>query len=93
MSILGEERTWNLVALGSAALAGIAMRSLLQSGWQLYRGEEPPDNPAARSVEWRDALVWSIAVGAAAGVARMLGERSAAAGWKKLRGDYPKGMG
>lgn len=90
---LGEERVWDMVALGSAALAGVAIRQALQGGWKLLKRDEPPTNPAARSVGWPDALAWTLAVGAAVGVGRMLAERGAAAGWRKVRGRYPKGLG
>ena len=89
---LDEERTWDLVALGSSVLAGIAIRQALQEGWKLLKRDDPPMNPAARSVGWPDALVWTLAMGAAVGVGRMLAERGAAAGWRKVRGRYPKGL-
>ena len=88
----GEERAWDLVAVGSTVLAGIATRQLLQSGWELFMREEPPTNPAARSVSWGEALGWAVAVGAAVGAARVLAERGAAAGWRKARGRYPDGL-
>lgn len=88
----GEERAWNLVALGSTVLAGIAVRQLLQSSWETVTKEEPPTNPAAVSVSWAEALTWATAVGAAVGAARVLAERGAAAGWKKARGSYPEGL-
>lgn len=96
MSLLGdaldEQRAWNVIAVASAALAGLAVRQALQTTWEKWKDEEPPTNPAARSVDWGEALVWSVAVGAAVGVGRMLAERGAAAGWQKVRGRYPKGL-
>ncbi|NIP78162.1 MAG: DUF4235 domain-containing protein [Gemmatimonadetes bacterium] len=92
MSILDDEKTWDVVALASATLAAVATRQILKSGWTLFRGDEPPENPAARSVGWGDALAWTLATGAMVGVARLLGRRSAAAGWKKVRGRYPAGL-
>ena len=89
---LDEHRAWNVVAVVTAGLAGLAVRQALQTGWELWKQEEPPTNPAARSVDWAEALTWSIAVGAAVGVGRMLAERGAAAGWQKVRGRYPKGL-
>lgn len=88
----GEERLWDAVAVGSAVVAGFAVRQALQAGWKLWKEDEPPKNPAARSVDWMDALAWTVGVGAAVGVGRMLAERGAAAGWRKVRGRYPKGL-
>lgn len=89
---LGEERTWHLVALVSAGLMGIAARKLLENSWQVVKRNEPPKNPAARSVDWSEALAWTAASGLAMGVGRLLAQRGAAAGWKKVHGRYPKGL-
>lgn len=88
----GEERAWSVVALLTAGVAGIAVRNLLESGWEKIKDDEPPENPAARSVGWPDALAWTVATGVAVGVGRLLAQRGAAAGWKKVRGRYPKGL-
>lgn len=90
--MIGEEHMWNIVAMGSAALAAIAIRNLLETGWEVVKHDEPPKNPAARSVDWGDALAWSIATGVAMGVGRMLAQRGAAAGWNRMKGHYPKGL-
>lgn len=87
-----EERVWDAVALGSAALAAVAVRQGLQKGWEYFMEEEPPVNPAARSVGWGDALAWSVAMGVAVGLGRLIAERGAAAGWRKLKGRYPEGL-
>lgn len=90
--MLDDETAWNLVALASAALAGIAVRNLLEGGWELVKHDEPPENPAARSVDWGEALAWTVASGVAVGVGRLLAKRGAAAGWKKVKGHYPTGL-
>lgn len=92
MSWMDEENAWQVVAVGSAALAGIGARSLMQTGWKVFRGGEPPENPAARSVEWKEAIAWTVATGVVVGLMRMLAERGAASGWKKVKGRYPKGL-
>ena len=92
MDLMDDERTWQIVAVGSAALAGIAARNIMQTGWKLARHEDPPDNPAARSVSWTDAILWTVGTGMVVGLTRMLAERGAAAGWKRLRGRYPAGL-
>ena len=92
MSWMDDETAWQVVAVGSAALAGIGARSLMQSGWKLFRGSEPPENPAARSVDWSEALMWSVGTGVLVGLTRLLAERGAASGWRKVRGRYPEGL-
>lgn len=87
-----EERAWQILAVGSAALAGIAARALMQGGWKVVRGGEPPENPAARSVGWGEAIAWTVVTGVIVGVMRLVAERGAASGWKAVRGHYPKGL-
>lgn len=90
--MVDDEKAWNIVALVSAGLAGIAVRNLLESGWETVKRDEPPQNPAARSVDWSEAVAWTVATGVAVGLGRLLAQRGAAAGWKKVRGRYPKGL-
>lgn len=89
---MDEEKAWQIVAVASAAMAGIAARNIMQHGWKVFRRDEPPENPAALSVSWTDAILWTAGTGAVVGLTRMLAERGAAAGWRELRGDYPPGL-
>lgn len=90
--LVDDERAWNVVALVSAGVAGIAVRNLLETSWEMVTHEEPPQNPAARSVDWSEALAWTVATGVAVGLGRLLAQRGAAAGWKKMSGHYPRGL-
>ena len=92
MSWMDDETAWQVVAVGSAALAGIGARQLMNSGWKLVRGGEPPENPAARSVDWPEAIAWTVVTGVVVGLMRLLAERGAATGWQRAKGHYPKGL-
>lgn len=83
---------WRILGGVSAALAGIAARKLLTTGWQKTTGRNPPANPAAPGTEWREALPFAIASGAVMGLARMLATRRAAGYYKKSTGHLPAGM-
>jgi hypothetical protein len=89
---VNEDRAWSLVAMASGALAGLAVRQALEAGWQLVQNEEPPENPASRRVGWGSALAWAVATSVAMGVAQVVAQRGAAAGWRKVRGTYPKSL-
>ena len=89
---MDDRKVWEGIAIATAAAAGIGARHLMRGGWKMWRNDEPPDNPAARSVSWGDALAWTAVTGITIGLARMLAERGAAAAWKKARGRYPKGL-
>lgn len=74
----------SVLVSATAVLAAVATRRGLKALWKNRRGCDPPDNPSAMGVAWSDVLVWAAAVGAAAGVARVLGRRSASAAARKL---------
>jgi hypothetical protein len=90
--VFEEKNVWNAVALAAAAATGVAVRNALELAWESVRGDEPPENPAARSVSWGDALAWTLVTGVAVGLGRLLAQRGAAAGWKSVKGRYPKGL-
>jgi hypothetical protein len=87
-----KRRLWELSALVSGMAAAAACRKLMTVLWRVSRNEDPPGNPAARHVRWRDALVWSISLGVGAGVSRLVAERGAAAAWEVAVGSRPPGL-
>lgn len=92
MGMTMEKLAWKIAGLGSAVVAGIAMRKALTTGWEKARHQQPPMNPAAPGTSWGEALAWTMAVGAGVGVARMVASRAAAAGWQKATGSLPPGL-
>lgn len=90
--MIDDDHAWQIIAMVSAGVAGIAARKLLEGSWQVVKRDEPPQNPAARSVDWSEAIAWTVASGLAMGVGRLLAQRGAAAGWKKVYGHYPRGL-
>lgn len=84
-----NELAWKGVAVLSGTLAAAAVRRLAVTTWRTTTHEDPPANPAARDVSWRDALIWTSAVAVGAAVARVVAQRGAAAVWEKATGDPP----
>jgi hypothetical protein len=88
-----ERVRWAALSKVSAVAGAIATRKLLQLVWPA--GDDstgPPFNPADRRVTWTTALQWGIAAGVGAGVARVLSQRAAAAGWEAATGSPPPGL-
>lgn len=88
-----ERIRWAALSNASAVLGAIATRKLLQAVWPA--GDDatgPPFNPADRRVGWSTALQWGIAAGVGAGIARVLSQRAAAAGWEAATGSAPPGL-
>lgn len=83
---------WRLLGGLSAILAGIAARKVLTKGWQAATGNNPPANPAAPGTQWREAIPFALASGAAMGLARMFATRKAAGYYRKSTGHLPPGM-
>ena len=81
--------TYNLLAAGAAILAARIVRSGLEKGWERINKDVAPENPADPETSWKEAIVWSVATGVAVGVARMLAQRGAAAGWSRVMGYNP----
>lgn len=85
-----DDRTaWAAFAAGAAMLGGVAVRQGLQQAWKLVKHEDPPLDPSASDVPWRDAIIWTVATGALVGLGRLVARRSAAAGWERLTGGTP----
>jgi hypothetical protein len=78
-----------MLAMASGALAAAAVRRVAVTTWRSTHDGEPPENPAARDVAWRDALIWTTSVAVGAAVARVVAQRGAAAAWERATGDPP----
>lgn len=85
-----ESFSWKALSVASGALAAIAVRKLLSAMWP--GSSEPPLNPADRRIDWTSAMVWGVASGIGAGVARVVSKRTAAAAWEKATGNPPPGI-
>jgi hypothetical protein len=84
-----EEVRWGLIGAASALVAGVALRQAIKLGWRMYYDKEPPHNPYALDVTWKEALLWSGTTGLAVGLARMIGRRGAAGAYRRITGHHP----
>jgi hypothetical protein len=84
-----DEYKWFLISTAAAAGASFLMRNSIELTWKHMRGQDPPKNPASHDVTWGDAIAWTVATGVCSGLARLVAERSAASGWKRLKGEFP----
>jgi hypothetical protein len=84
-----RELAWQGIAAATGTLAAIAVRRAAITTWRSTKHADPPENPAARGVGWREALTWATAVAVGAAVARVVAQRGAAAAWERATGDPP----
>jgi Protein of unknown function (DUF4235) len=84
-----DRRIWQVLAAVAGMVAAAAVRRIAVTTWQATKHEDPPENPAAGDVGWRDALTWGVAIGVGAGVARVVAQRGVAKAWERATGDPP----
>lgn len=87
-----DQAGWKLVSQGSAIVGAIATRKVLQALWPGESELGPPFNPADRRVGWPIAVQWAIAASVGVGLARLVSQRVAAAGWEAATGASPPGL-
>ena len=80
---------WAIVAGGAAMLAGAVVQRALNSGWRAVTHEDPPHVKELPIEPWRKALTFTLASAITAGLATLLSQRGAAAGWEKVTGEPP----
>ena len=85
-----EDKLWNGLASGVSVGAVVVTKPLVEGLWRLVFRREPPGNPASRDTTWSDALLWALLAGALVGVIRLLAQRAAAEGWRRVQGSYPR---
>lgn len=88
----GQKVAWKATSLATGFAVALLVRTVLQKGWTAATGREPPTNPADPSTDLADALLWSTAVGAGVGAARMANRRALAEVFESATGDLPPGL-
>jgi len=87
--VVSKKAMWMACASGAAMVGAGVVRKGLVTGWRAWKHEDPPEDPGAWDVDWRDAVAWTVATGALMGLGSLLARRGAAAGWRRLTGENP----
>ncbi len=80
---------WRVLGTGSAVAAALAARKAVRSGWSRATGKNAPANPGAPGTDTKEAVLFAVATGAVAGVARTLATRKAARYYEQSAGHLP----
>jgi hypothetical protein len=88
----GRTLGWTVMATGSALVAGIAAKKILQLVWTKSTGKAPPSNPESPTTNWAEAVGWAVLSGVVYGVARLIATRQAAEYYKRSTGHLPEGL-
>ena len=59
-------RMWKAFGLASALTTAVLVRRAIEVFWKVGTGREPPANPEDPDVEWKEAVAFALASGAAA---------------------------
>lgn len=87
--LLMRPKMWQALATLASVGAAITARHATAAMWKKRTGHEPPMNPADPDTDWSEAIAWTLATGALAGVARLVARRGAARVWEKVEGELP----
>jgi hypothetical protein len=88
-----EKLLYKVVGILGGVVAAKLGRTVVEKTWHAtHDGAEPPRNPAVPGTSWNDAVMWAVASGIAAGIARMLATKGAASVWAKGTGHLPPGL-
>ncbi len=69
-AVFTADNVWTAVGFLAVVLGAGVARKVLQSGWRLSTGKEPPLNPAAEDATWVQSLAWGVVTGAIVGMVR-----------------------
>ncbi|MGI8521744.1 MAG: DUF4235 domain-containing protein [Nocardioides sp.] len=84
-----SSKVWTVFSLVSALGAAAAAKKVLNSGWKVATGKQPPENPADPDIDVWEAVLWAGVSGTFVALARMLAQRRAAGYYQKSTGDLP----
>ncbi len=91
MSALNISKDTQYKALDKLTTIGVAIgtRELLKKGWEVFKGDSPPENPTDPGVIWKEAFLWGAAVGLGVGLSKVLMKIVLDESWEKYMGPKP----
>ncbi|MFP4091359.1 MAG: DUF4235 domain-containing protein [Cyclobacteriaceae bacterium] len=71
-----KEQFKSYVISGLTILSAVAVRKLVEYIWKQSTNEEPPKNPAERSVSWQQAFMYTILTGITVSIVKLIIRRN-----------------
>ena len=86
-----RDRVWRIVSTTVGILGAVVAKRLIRAAYRAVQGDEPVSafDPTSDRFSWLNAFVWALAAGIGLVVAKMVGDRLAALGWKAATGTLP----
>jgi hypothetical protein len=90
---IGRERIWRVVSTATGIVSAMVAKNLIRRAYRVIRRDEPTTafDPTVERFSLPNALLWAVAGGVGLVVAKMVGDRLAAIGWKAATGSAPPG--
>lgn len=86
-----QKTAWKVGATLAGVLAAAAVRKGLTVAWRSAMKNDPPHDPSSPDTTWGEALAWTVATAIGVGIARLIVDRGAVAGWERATGSRPPG--
>jgi len=83
---------WTVYGRVSTVVAGVAALRAVNLGWRIVTGRKAPATPENPDVAMAEAIVWAVASGAAAQLAKLVVTRRAVNYWVRTTGELPPGI-
>ncbi|MGI8613218.1 MAG: DUF4235 domain-containing protein [Nocardioidaceae bacterium] len=83
---------WKMYGRTSALLAGVASRRMINLGWQVALGRQPPASPENPEVTTLEAVTWAVLSGATSQLAKVYVTRRAVSYWVRSFDTLPPGI-
>jgi hypothetical protein len=90
--VAGSKLGWTVVRSATTFVAVALTKRVVDSGWRIVTGNEPPTEPEDPDLTWKEAISWALASGVGIAVARLLATRQAAQMWRRWTGELPPGF-
>jgi Protein of unknown function (DUF4235) len=88
-AMLNSKQRWAVLVTASSIIAAQLVEYLMSSSWRAATLKEPPDDPNYQDAPWGRVLLWTAAMGAAAGMADIVSRRGSELAWRRVTGKKP----
>ncbi len=71
------------------AAAARAAEYAMTAGWRVAARSDPPEDPSEDDVDWKSAVVWTVAAASAVALTELVAKQGAEVVWKRATGRRP----
>ena len=87
--LLKRRTQWMLLSGLTGAAAARLAEYAITTGWKLTARSDPPEDPIEEDVDWKSAIVWTVATASAVALSELVARQGAQAAWRRVTGRKP----